>query len=141
MMCSIFSLGKTVQDITREILNILDQYDFPDFPFVIKGYENPLLSEVNHLKSDILSLKNLIELWYGNRIMEKWEMKDTKQSLQILHNLNSVKLEDISLCSILEEKIIDSKDYERMMISYILKLNKIKTSLSNWMWYLFIHDS
>ncbi|MFX1571204.1 MAG: hypothetical protein ACFFB0_00480 [Promethearchaeota archaeon] len=141
MMCSIFSLGKTVQDITREILNILDQYDFPDFPFVIKGYENLLLSEVNHLKSDILSLKNLIELWYGNRIMEKWEMKDTKQSLQILHNLNSVKLEDISLCSILEEKIIDSKDYERMMISYILKLNKIKTSLSNWMWYLFIHDS
>ena len=141
MMCSIFTIGKTVQDITREILDILDQYEFPDIPFIIKGYENPLLVEVNTLKSEIISIKDLIELWYRNRIMEKWEIKEIKQSQQILRNLKSVKMDDVILCCILEDKVLDSKDYERMLISYILKLNKIKTSLSKWMWYLFIHES
>ncbi len=140
-MCSIFTIGKTVQDITREILDILDQYEFPDIPFIIKGYENPLLVEVNTLKSEIISIKDLIELWYRNRIMEKWEIKEIKQSQQILRNLKSVKMDDVILCCILEDKVLDSKDYERMLISYILKLNKIKTSLSKWMWYLFIHES
>lgn len=140
-MCSIFTLGRTVQDITREVLKILDQYEFPDIPFIIKGYENPLLAEVNRLKSDIISLKDLIELWYGNRIMEKWGIKDITQSQQILRNLKSVKMDDVILCSIVEDKKLDSKDYERMLISYIIKLNKIKVSLSKWMWYLFIHES
>jgi len=138
-MCSIFTLGKTVQDITREVLNILDQYELPDIPFIIKGYKNPLQTEVNSLKSDINSLKDLIELWYRNRIMEKWEIKEFKQSQQILRNLKSVKMDDVILCSIVEDKMLDSKDYERMLISYIIKLNKIKTSLSKWMWYLFLH--
>ena len=140
-MCSIFTLGKTVQDITREVLNILDQYELPDIPFIIKGYKNPLQTEVNSLKSDINSLKDLIELWYRNRIMEKWEIKEFKQSQQILRNLKSVKMDDVILCSIVEDKMLDSKDYERMLISYIIKLNKIKASLSKWMWYLFIHES
>ena len=141
MMCSIFTIGKTVQDITREILNILDQYEFPDIPFIIKGYENTLLVEVNTLKSEIISIKDLIELWYRNRIMEKWKIKEIKQSQQILRNLKSVKIDDVILCSIVEDKMLDSKDYERMLISYIIKLNKIKASLSKWMWYLFIHES
>ena len=140
-MCSIFTLGKTVQDITREVLDILDQYEFPDIPFIIKGYENPLLTEVYSLKSNIISLKDLIELWYRNRIMEKWEIKEIKQSQQILRNLKSVKMDNVILCSIVEDKMLDSKDYERMLISYIIKLNKIKASLSKWMWYLFIHES
>jgi len=140
-MCSIFTLGKTVQDITREVLNILDQYELPDIPFIIKGYKNPLQTEVNSLKSDINSLKDLIELWYRNRIMEKWEIKEFKQSQQILRNLKSVKMDDVILCSIVEDKMLDSMDYERMLISYIIKLNKIKASLSKWMWYLFIHES
>lgn len=140
-MCSIFTIGKTVQDITREILNILDQYEFPDIPFIIKGYENTLLVEVNTLKSEIISIKDLIELWYRNRIMEKWKIKEIKQSQQILRNLKSVKIDDVILCSIVEDKMLDSKDYERMLISYIIKLNKIKASLSKWMWYLFIHES
>ena len=50
-------------------------------------------------------------------------------------------MDDVVLCSIIEDKKLDSKDYEQMLISYIIKLNKIKTSLSKWIWYLFIHES
>ena len=44
MMCSMFKLNKTIQDVTQEIINIMSLYEFPQIPFTVKGYLEELIT-------------------------------------------------------------------------------------------------
>lgn len=43
MICSMLTLHKTLQDVSKEILFELDQINYPLIPFEIKGSECPQL--------------------------------------------------------------------------------------------------
>ena len=42
-MCSYFAPRKTVQNITNEIINVLNMYEYPEVPFIISGIQGILL--------------------------------------------------------------------------------------------------
>ncbi|MFX0037175.1 MAG: hypothetical protein ACFE9I_16205 [Candidatus Hermodarchaeota archaeon] len=136
MMCSIFKVDKTVQDVTKEILYILDHYDFPDIILHIKGRKYPYLEKIHTLKCDIASIKELIEKWYRRRCHEKWKHEYNAHSQKIIQNLLSITMKNISFCFLIVEERPKEINYNKMLKSYTAKLNKIITNLSSWIDYL-----
>ena len=45
MMCSSFRLNKTIQNVTQEIITIMSLYEYPQNPFIVKGYFEELILE------------------------------------------------------------------------------------------------
>lgn len=84
MMCSYFAPAKTVQDITNEIMNILNMYEYPEIPFIISGVKGILLRKLEKLESHVFFLQDQIELWYMDRRFERWQMKKSGSSQHIL---------------------------------------------------------
>ena len=76
MMCSYLSLKKSVQDITQEIINILNMYKYPEIPFTISDERGLLLKELERVKSLVFSLQERLDLWYIEMKFENWEFND-----------------------------------------------------------------
>jgi len=136
MICSMFMLHKTTQDVTKEILFELDQINYPLIPFEIKGSECSQLRIADSIKSDILFIRDLIQLWIEDRSSEKWKMESFKVSQKILRGLKSINMDEITLYSITDGEELDVKYYTEMLLSYLVKLGMIATTLSQWMDYL-----
>ncbi|MFX1328451.1 MAG: hypothetical protein ACFE91_10010 [Promethearchaeota archaeon] len=137
MMCSIFKVDKTVQDITREILYIMDQYDFPDQIFQIKGRKYLYLEEIHALKCEVAYIKELMEKWYRRRYREKWKHEYNAHSQKVIQNLCSITMKNISFCFLIVEERPKEINYNKMLKSYAAKLNKIIMNLSSWIEYLY----
>lgn len=131
-----FTLHKTLQDVTKEILFELDQINYPLIPFEIKGSECSQLRISDSIKSDILFIRDLIQLWIEDRSSEKWKMESFKVSQKILRGLKSINMDEITLYSITDGEELDVKYYTEMLLSYLVKLGMIATTLSQWMDYL-----
>lgn len=136
MICSMFMLHKTLQDVTKEILFELDQINYPIIPFEIKGSECSQLKIADSIKSDILFIRDLIQFWIEDRSSEKWKMEDSKMSQKVLRGLKSINMDEIELYSITDGEELDVKYYTEMLLSYLIKLGMIATTLSQWMDYL-----
>lgn len=140
MMCSIFTLGKTVQDVTREILYIVEHYEFPDCPFLIKGPRTLLCQKINGIRSDIILIKALIEWWLEDRFHENWKMEDSSLPQRILGSLKEITMDDVVLCSVVPGGPLEESHHAEILFSYILRLNRIKENLSRWMGYLILQE-
>ncbi len=136
MMCSIFKVDKTVQDVTREILYIVDQYDFPDQIFQIKGRKYPYLEEIHALKCEVAYIKELMEKWYKRRHLEKWKHEYNAHSQKVIQNLRSITMKNIYFCFLIRDERPKEINYYKMLQAYAAKLNKIIMNLSSWIEYL-----
>lgn len=133
MMCSTFSLHKTLQDLTREILFELDQIEYPLIPFGIRGRECPQLKIAEMMHSDIVFKTDLIHKWLEDRSTEEWKMENFKISQKILKGIKGIHMDEIELYSITDGEELDAKYYTTMLLSYLVKLGMIATHLSQWM--------
>ena len=75
MMCSYIAPVKTIQEVTNEIMNTLNMYEYPEVPFIISGEQGMLLRKLEKLESQVFFLQDHIELWYIDRRLERWQMK------------------------------------------------------------------
>lgn len=136
MLCSIFLLHKTLQDLSKEVLFEIDQIAYPLIPFEIKGRECCHLKMAERMQSDIIFARDLIQLWNEDRSSEEWKMENYKVSQKVLRGLKSINMDEIVLYSITDGEELDVNYYTVMLLFYLVKLGMIATLLSQWMKYL-----
>ena len=136
MMCSTFTLHKSLQDVTKEVLFELDQITYPLVPFEIKGRECCHLKMAERMQSDIIFARDLIQLWNEDRSSEEWKIENYKISQKTLRGLKGINMNEIVLYSITDGEELDVNYYTEMLLSYLVKLGMIATLLSQWMKYL-----
>ncbi|MFW9969457.1 MAG: hypothetical protein ACFFDF_04595 [Candidatus Odinarchaeota archaeon] len=141
MMCSYFSLKKSVQDITQEIINIFNMYEYPEIPFTISDHRGLLLKEFERLHSVVFSLQGRLDLWYIERKFENWEFKDYDFSQQIFLSLKSVHLRKIPLFPVWNDYGLSEVYYDLKFESYIADLSKVVIALARWFYFLFTRES
>ncbi|MFW9971694.1 MAG: hypothetical protein ACFFDF_15975 [Candidatus Odinarchaeota archaeon] len=141
MMCSYFSPKKSVQDITQEIINILNMYEYPEIPFTISDHRGLLLKEFERLQSVIFSLQERLDLWYIERKFENWELKDHEFSQQIFLSLKSVHLRKIPLLSVWNDHGLSEAYFDFKFELYIADLSKVVIALARWFHFLFTIES
>ncbi len=141
-MCSVFRLNKTVQDVTQEIINIMSLYEFPQIPFIVKGYLEELIRKFEALESDVFFFQDMIEMWYIDRKQERWILKDSGFSSRLLFKLKNLRVWNFPLIQLhlSRKKDLSQAYYKRLLISYIKKLHLIKCSLVKWLNFLFIME-
>jgi hypothetical protein len=137
MMCSYFSPNKSVQDITHEIINILNMYEYPEIPFDIFGQKEELLREFERLQSIVFFLQERFDLWYIARKLEKWRFYDNEFSQEVLLSLKSSHIDQIPILSIWNEYGLNETYYDKLFNLFIVDLRKIIVALANWICFLF----
>jgi len=139
-MCSYFAPAKTIQDITNEIMNTLNMYEYPEIPFIISGVQGILLRKLEKLESYVFFLQDQIELWYMDRKFERWQMKKSGFSQHVLLYLKSAQIRKTPLFNMVGEPVLSEEYYECLLKSYIERLSNIRIVLVNWLFYLFSHE-
>ncbi len=66
-MRSMSKLNVTIQDVTQKIIDILSLNEFQQIPFVIKGYFEGLIRNLEVLKSHVFYFQDMTEMWYMER--------------------------------------------------------------------------
>jgi len=140
MMCSMFKLNKTIQDVTQEMINIMSLYEFPRIPFIIKGYLEELIIKFESLESDVFFFQDMIEMWYMDRKHERWILEDNGFSPRLLFKLKNLRIRNFPLVQLhlSGRKDLGQGYYKRLLISYIKKSHLIKCSLVKWLNFLSI---
>ena len=62
IMRSMSKLNITIQEVTQEIIDIMSLNEFPQIPFVIKGYREGLIRNLEVLKSHVLYYPDPIQI-------------------------------------------------------------------------------
>jgi len=137
-MCSSFRLNKTIQNVTQEIITIVSLYEYPQNPFIVKGYLDEQIIEFESLESDVFFFQDLIEMWYIDRKHERWILEDIAFSQRVLFNLKNLRLEKFSFVQFPIKQDMDQAGYKKVLLSYIEKLHLIKCSLVKWLKFLYI---
>ncbi len=119
MICLMSNFDKTVQNITREIIKIMSLYEFPQIPFMAKGYHERYIRKFELLKSKIYDLQVSIELWYMDRKHQRWILIDGLFSQRILSNLKKFKIMNFPLISLSSKIKLSQTYYETLLESYI----------------------
>ena len=140
MMCSSFAPVKTIQDVTSEIMNILNMYEYPEIPFIISGVQGILLRKLEKLESHVFFLQDQIELWYMDRRFERWQIKKSGFSQHVLLYLKMALIRKKALFNMVGELAQSEDYYERLLKSYIARLSNIRIALVNWLFHLFSHE-
>ena len=122
-------MRKTVQHITREILTIIDKYEEPCIPFLIKGVEYPLIQRAEKFHFIINFAKEMMEKWYSERWKEQWHIQ-RRLGNQFIKEFESIQFENTPLCYLSEESILTAKKCKFLLYSYVIKLRKIRNVLS-----------
>ncbi|KKL94998.1 hypothetical protein LCGC14_1859030 [marine sediment metagenome] len=103
--------------------------EFPQIPFVIKGYREGLIRNLEVLKSHVFYFQDMIEMWYMDRKRESWMLRNTQFPIRILINLKSNRIRNFPLVSLVGEVALSTKYYKDLLESYIRKLTLIKCVL------------
>lgn len=139
-MCSYIAPVKTVQDITNEIMNILNMYEYPDIPFILAGVQGINLRKFEMLKEIVFDLQHQIELWYMDRKCERWQMKKSGFSQHVLLYLKLARIRKTSLFNVVGKPVLSERYYKCLLKSYITRLSNIRITLVRWLFYLFSHE-
>ena len=137
MVCSYFSSRKSVQDITQEIINILDMYEYPEIPFTPSGRNGKIVDEFERLQFILFFLQERFDLWYIERKSERWKFKAHDLSQRIFLRLKSAQIRRIPLISLWDGDTLSKKYYDSMFKSYIAILRKVIVALTEWLYFLF----
>ncbi len=141
MMCLMSKLEKTVQGVTQDIIDIMSLNEFPQIPFIMKGYFGGNLRKLEILESDVFFYHDLIELWYIDRKNISWVLNNIQFAQRILLNLKWNKIRSYPLISIEGEIKLSIRYYEKLLESYITKLSIIKYTLIKWLKFLFLLEN
>ena len=140
MMCSYFAPAKTVQDVTNEIMNILNMYEYPEIPFITSGVQGIFLRRFEKLEKAVWRLQHRIDLWYMDRKYESWEMKKSGFSQHILLYVKLARIKKHTLFNVVGEPILSEEYYKCLLKSYIKRLSNIRINLVKWLSYLFSYE-
>ena len=137
-MRSMSKLNITIQEVTQEIIDIMSMNEFPQIIFVIKGYFEGLIRNLEVLESHVFYFQDMIEMWYMDRKRESWMLRNTQFPIRILINLKSNRIRNFPLVSLVGEVALSTKYYKDLLESYIRKLTLIKCVLVKWLRFLFL---
>ena len=125
-MCSMSKLNITVQDVTREIIEVMSLYEFPQINFIVKGHFEELIRNFEALESEVFFLHDLIELWYVDRKCEHWSLDNIIFSQHLLFSLKHIKLRNFPFVRIFGTINLSKAYYKELLISYIGKIKNDK---------------
>lgn len=137
IVCSYFSSRKSVQDITQEIINILNMYEYPEIPFTPSSGNWKTIDEFERVQFVLFFLQERIDLWYIARKFENWKCKAHDLSQQVFLRLKSSRVQKIPLLSLWEGDTQSKRYYDAVFECYITDLKRIIAALTEWLYFLF----
>jgi len=137
VVCSYFSAKKSVQDITQEIINILNLYEYPEIPFTLSRGNGKVIDEFERLQFILFFLQERFDLWYIERKFEKWKFKNYELSQRVFRKLKSSRIQKIPVLSLWDDDMLSERYYNSVFKSYISDLRDVIVALTEWLYFLF----
>ena len=115
--------------------------EFPEIPFFVRGYFDDIFKRIEALESDVLSLQDLIELWYIEGKIEHLSLDNIMYLHRVLFNLRHLRLRNLPLVELAGKEELSHAYYEKLLTLYSKKLRLLKCSLMKWLKTLFPVES